>query len=115
VKDTKTHQMRRIALDSETVALLREHRARVQARLADLGGSFSEQTYVFTSVRVPDHSRPYSPHAVSSRDKDMAERLGIDTHLHSLRRYSATELSRRVSISVRSPVVSVAAVGERRR
>jgi integrase len=91
-KDTKTHQMRRIALDSETVALLREHRARVQARLADLGGSFSEQTYVFTSVRAPDHSKPYSPHAVSSRYKDMAERLGIDTHLHSLRHYSATEL-----------------------
>jgi integrase len=84
--------MRRIALDSETVALLREHRARVQARLADLGGSFSEQTYVFTSVRAPDHSKPYSPHAVSSRYKDMAERLGIDTHLHSLRHYSATEL-----------------------
>jgi integrase len=91
-KDTKTHQMRRIALDSETVALLREHRARVQARLADLGGSFSEQTYVFTSVRAPDHSKPYSPHAVSSRYKDMAARLGIDTHLHSLRHYSATEL-----------------------
>ncbi len=43
-KDTTTHQMRRIALDSETVALLREHRARVQARLAELGGPFSEQT-----------------------------------------------------------------------
>jgi integrase len=27
-KDTKTHQMRRIALDSETVTLLREHRVR---------------------------------------------------------------------------------------
>jgi integrase len=31
-KDTKTHQMRRIALDSDTVALLREHRERVQSR-----------------------------------------------------------------------------------
>jgi integrase len=90
-KNTKTHQMRGIALDSETAALLREHRTRVQARLADLGGSFSEQTYVFTSVRAPDHSKPYSPHAVSSRYKDMAERLGIETHLHS-RHYSATGL-----------------------
>ena len=29
---------------------------------------------------------------VESRYKDMAERLGIDTHLHALRHYSATEL-----------------------
>jgi integrase len=35
-KDTKTHQNRRIALDSETVILLREHRARVEARLTEL-------------------------------------------------------------------------------
>lgn len=29
---------------------------------------------------------------MSSRYKEMAERLGIVTHLHSLRHYSATEL-----------------------
>ena len=40
-KDTKTHQMRRIALDSETVALLREHRARVAARLEELGAELA--------------------------------------------------------------------------
>ena len=91
-KDTKTHQMRRIALDSETVALLREHRERVQSRLSDLSAPFSDQTYVFTGVKTPDHSKPYSPHAVSSRYKEMAERLDIETHLHSLRHYSATEL-----------------------
>jgi integrase len=34
-------------------------------------------------VKTPDHSAPYSPHAVSSRYKEM---------LHSLRHYSATEL-----------------------
>jgi integrase len=48
--------------------------------------------YVFTGVRNPDPTRPYSPHAVSSRYKDMADRLGIKTHIHSLRHYSATEL-----------------------
>ena len=31
-KDTKTHQIRRLALDSETVALLREHRERCKKR-----------------------------------------------------------------------------------
>ena len=48
--------------------------------------------YVFSGVRAIDPHKPYSPHAVSSRYKDMAERLGIDTHIHALRHYSATKL-----------------------
>ncbi|MBB5909117.1 tyrosine-type recombinase/integrase [Actinoalloteichus hymeniacidonis] len=91
-KDTKTHQRRRIALDSETVVLLKEHRDRVKARIEELGGEFTEDLFVFTGVRSPDHHVPYSPNAVSQRYKDMATRLGIDTHLHALRHYSATEL-----------------------
>ncbi|HWM01349.1 MAG TPA: site-specific integrase [Actinophytocola sp.] len=91
-KDTKTHQMRRIALDSETLALLRGHRDRVRARTAEVNAELTGQTFVFASVRCPDHGEPYSPHAVSSRYKEMAQRLGIQTHLHSLRHYSATEL-----------------------
>lgn len=36
-KDTKTHQHRRIALDPETLSLLREHRDRCEANAAALG------------------------------------------------------------------------------
>jgi integrase len=36
-KDTKTHQMRRLALDSETVALLRTHKAWCRAELDKVG------------------------------------------------------------------------------
>ena len=50
------------------------------------------ETFVFAGVKSPDHSEPYSPHAVSSRYVDMAKRLGITTHIHALRHYSATEL-----------------------
>jgi integrase len=91
-KDTKTHQMRRIALDRETVALLCEHRDRVKDRLSGLDQKFSDELYVFSASATPDHSRPYSPNAVTQRYKDMADRLGIDTHIHALRHYSATEL-----------------------
>ena len=90
-KDTKKHQMRRIALDSETVTLLREHRERVGARVAELGGTLTDRSFVFGGTRSPDHATPYSPHPVSSRYRDMADRLGIDTHIHALRHYSATE------------------------
>jgi integrase len=91
-KDTKTHQSRRIALDSETVALLRDQKQRVHQRVDLLGGSFSDDLFVFSGTRAPDHARPYSPNAVTQRYKDMAARLDIRTHLHALRHYSATEL-----------------------
>ncbi|MEO7195422.1 MAG: hypothetical protein ABIZ05_11465 [Pseudonocardiaceae bacterium] len=39
-KDTKTHQMRRIALDTETIVLLREHKDRCQARMNEFGIEF---------------------------------------------------------------------------
>ena len=46
---------------------LREHRARVSARLVELGSDVRPETFVFAGVKSPDHSEPYSPHAVSSR------------------------------------------------
>jgi integrase len=91
-KDTKTHQMRRIALDTETIVLLREHKDRCRLRLAELGIELTDDMYVFSGVQAIDPRKPYSPHAISSRYKDMAERLGIDTHIHALRHYSATKL-----------------------
>jgi integrase len=91
-KDTKTHQMRRMALDTETVVLLREHKDRCRLRLAELGIEFSDDMYVFSGVQDFDPHKTYSPHAVSRRYKDMAERLGINTHIHALRHYSATKL-----------------------
>lgn len=91
-KDTKTHQSRRIALDSETLTLLREQRARVKDRLETLGTTFTDNAFVFSSHKTPDHSAPYPPNAVTQRYKDMAARLQIDTHFHALRHYSATEL-----------------------
>ncbi|TWE22492.1 site-specific integrase [Prauserella muralis] len=90
-KDTKTHQMRRIALDTETTVLLREHKKRCQETYAELGADWSEDSYVFVGMRG-DLDKPYPPDAVSNRYKKMATRLGIKTHLHALRHYSATEL-----------------------
>jgi integrase len=91
-KDTKTHQARRIALDSETVTLLRQHKERVRERVESVGATFSEDLFVFSGLSNFDHRAPYSPNAVTQRYRDMAARLGIKTHLHALRHYSATEL-----------------------
>jgi integrase len=91
-KDTKTHQMRRIALDSATVSLLIEHKARCAKRMRDLGGELTDDIYVFSAARSFDPTKPCSPASVSGRYHYLAKRLGIATHIHALRHYSATEL-----------------------
>ncbi|WP_236791846.1 tyrosine recombinase XerC [Amycolatopsis sp. GM8] len=90
-KDTKTHQMRRIALDTETIVLLREHKKRCQDLYETLDVPWNEESYVFVGTRG-ELTKPYPPDAVSNRYKKMATRLGIKTHIHALRHYSATEL-----------------------
>lgn len=91
-KDIKTHQSRRIAIDTQTASLLKAHRERVQNRVEELGHDFTDALFVFSSLSTPDHSAPYPPNAITQRYKDMAARLKLKTHLHALRHYSATEL-----------------------
>jgi integrase len=89
-KGTKSHQTRRVTLDSETVEILREHRLRCAERAASLGLAVRPDGFVF-SLR-PDCSRQIRPDTVTQRYRRLATRLGIDTTLHALRHYSATEL-----------------------
>ena len=60
-KDTKTHQARRIALDSETVVLLRKHRDRVADRVRTLGQKFTDDLFVFSGTRSPDRKSALLP------------------------------------------------------
>jgi integrase len=88
--DTKTHQQRRVTLDPETVAVLTEHRERCRARAKALGLPLAEDAFLFSAE--PDHSRFLTPGSLTQRYDRLAGRLGIDTTLHKLRHYSATEL-----------------------
>lgn len=90
IKSTKTHQQRRIALDSATVEIMRELRNEAEARAASIGVQLAPDAFVFS--RVPDSSAYWLPDTVSQRYARNAARLGITTHLHQLRHYSATEL-----------------------
>jgi integrase len=89
-KDTKTHQQRRLALDAETVAVLEEHLARCRAHAESIGVALEPDAFVFSLA--PDGSTHIAPDTVTQRYSRMANRLGIPTHLHALRHYSATEL-----------------------
>ena len=89
-KDTKTHQHRRIALDKETLEVLRALLERCLQRADALGMMWSPEAYAFSPD--PDGTRPLVPDTATQRFGRMADRLGIDSTLHSLRHYSATEL-----------------------
>ncbi|MGH3569458.1 MAG: site-specific integrase [Pseudonocardia sp.] len=89
-KDTKTHQMRRISLDAETVAVLAEHRGRYDERARALVVEPVDQAFLF-SYR-PLNDTPADPSGVTHRYGLMCAQAGIDSHLHALRHYSATEL-----------------------
>ncbi|WP_252443964.1 tyrosine-type recombinase/integrase [Pseudonocardia humida] len=89
-KDTKTHQMRRISLDAETIAVLGDHRTRYEQLARSLGGEPIAQAFLFSRQAARDV--PADPSAVTHRYGRMCAALGIDSHLHALRHYSATEL-----------------------
>lgn len=89
-KDTKTHQMRRISLDPATVEVLTEHRQRYEALARQISMEPTDRAFLFSHELA--HDRPYNPSAVTHRYGDMCAKLGIDSHLHALRHYSATEL-----------------------
>lgn len=89
-KDTKSHQQRRIALDEETLELLHGHRTRCTARAEALDVELADDAFVFSLA--PDGSTHLLPDSVSQRYGKLGRKLGIQTTIHKLRHYSATEL-----------------------
>jgi integrase len=88
--DLKTHQQRRIALDSETVTVLGEYIDQRRAQAAKVDIELDDEAYMFSTT--VDGSDFLTPDSVTQRYDRMATRLGIETTLHKLRHYSATEL-----------------------
>jgi integrase len=89
-KDPKSHQMRRLSIDVATVELIREHKVECEKTFALAGEPLDPSSFVFSAA--PDRSRPRNPSSMSRRFKRLADSLGIDAHLHTLRHYAATEL-----------------------
>jgi integrase len=89
-KDTKTHQQRRIGLDTESLAVLREHVQRQDEAAGQAGIVIAPDAYLFSLD--PDCSHPLVPDSVTQRYERLVARLGIDSTLHKLRHYNATEL-----------------------
>jgi integrase len=90
-KDTKTHQVRRIALDPATRAMLQDYSASLSARAEAVGGELLEDGFVFT--RSVSGSEPWLPGSQTQRFNALCRRLAIEgVRLHDLRHMHATQL-----------------------
>jgi integrase len=89
VKDPKTHQVRRIALDDVTVRLLRERRtAQAETALA-CGVGLDGDAYVLSED--PAGQAPLHPNLLSDRFRRLARTLEITCRLHDLRHWHVTQ------------------------
>jgi integrase len=90
-KDTKTHSVRRVALDPTTIGALAAHRERCAARAAACGSALEESAYVFS--RAADGAAPWAPNAVTHKFIQIRNRVGLSSvRLHDLRHFAATRL-----------------------
>ncbi len=88
-KGTKSHQIRTIGLDVLALAVLRKHRQAVKALASELDLKVPPNGFVFS--RSPVGAEPIRPDIVTKFTKRVAAAAGVDTHLHALRHFSATQ------------------------
>jgi integrase len=88
-KGTKTHQERRIGLDPVASEALRRRRREMEALAAELGLDLLADGFVFS--RSPQGKTPLMPDFVTKLVVGMARGAGVDTHLHALRHFMATQ------------------------
>jgi integrase len=91
-KGTKNEGDRRIVLDPDTVLILTDHKQRCVLRAQALGLEIKGDSFVFS--RHPAGADHLKPDSLTQRYGRLAARLGIETSIHKLRTYNATELLR---------------------
>jgi integrase len=90
-KDTKTHASRRIALDPDTVAMVKAQRQRMTSRARATGAGLPDDAHMFSPD--PDGERPLAPNDVTKTFIRVRKRAGLDgVRLHDLRHFAATRL-----------------------
>lgn len=90
-KDTKTHQVRRVAIDAGTVALLRDYQRELDELCRSAAGTLAKEAFIFS--HLPDGSKPWRPNYVTLAFCRLRDQLGLTgLRLHDLRHASASLL-----------------------
>jgi len=88
---TKTHQSRRISLDSGTVTSLRVHHQQMAERAQLAGSTITSESFVFS--HSVDGSTPWHPDSTSRAFRNVCKQAGVTgIRLHDLRHYVAARL-----------------------
>jgi integrase len=91
VKDTKSHAARRIAIDTDTLAVLDAQLERAEALAAVCRLEFNPDGFILTME--PDGSQPLHPDTVTGNFRRVCDRVGLTgMRLHDLRHLHATQL-----------------------
>jgi integrase len=88
-KGTKTHAVRTIGLDDLSLEALRRHRESVDVLARQLSLDVAPGAFMFS--RSPVGLEPIRPDVLTKFTIRMARAAKVDTHLHALRHFSATE------------------------
>lgn len=91
-KDTKTHQVRRIAIGGDTGERLAAHRQRCEEVASTCGVKLAADAHVF--ARDPQGVEPWRPDGATHRFVDARRKAGLgdDVRLHDLRHFLATRM-----------------------
>lgn len=91
IKDTKSHQVRAVALDDETVEMLTAHREQVEELARECGSELTGERFVFSPR--PGSDTCYVPKVLSRRFVRLCERTKIaGVRLHDLRHFAGSQL-----------------------
>jgi integrase len=83
---TKTHQSRRLSLDSGTVSALSAHHVRMTERGSSAGVRIDPSTFVFS--HAVDGSSPWNPDSTTRAFRSVCRQAGVSgVRLHDLRHY----------------------------
>ncbi|MFZ2055925.1 MAG: site-specific integrase [Acidimicrobiales bacterium] len=88
-KETKTRQTRCIALDELGLEILRRQQVSVDALANELGVTVAPDAFIFS--RSPAGLEPIRPDVLSKFTRRVADKAAVDTHLHALRHFAATQ------------------------
>ncbi len=91
VGPTKTHQTRRVSIDTAMAATLSAHRSRADGWAATLGATLDTESYILTDD--PTGRMPWKPDLVTQAFERLCRRGGVSgLRFHDLRHFSASQL-----------------------
>ena len=89
LKDTKSHQSRKVGLDAIAIEILKAHRANVDDLAKKLRLPVADDAFMFSGS--PQGFEPIRPDWLGKHYVTIADKAKVNTHLHALRHFSATQ------------------------